>query len=329
MNMVKFSYFLGSEQWQPETIIEHASLARDAGFDMVTISEHFHPWVDDQSASNFAWSTLGVLTSTVPEIDLGTGVTTPLWRMHPAIVAQASATIDRLTNKTFHLGVGTGENLNEGPLGYTFPAYAERAERMKEALFIIRNLLNGEKLDFKGNYYSTEKAKLYSPPKKKVPIWLAAGGPKSAQLASEYADGLMISVKDPKEAYEKVIEPSNIKSKELDKNNLRVHTYRWTVFAENEADAWEALGPWRGLRAPGRLEEKDPKVLREAADNMDKTEILSKYSIAGSIQEIIDIYTPLVAEFNSEIVTIQITSTNQKETIELLGNELLPVLRKI
>ena len=139
----------------------------------------------------------------------------------------------------------------------------------------------------------------------------------------------MISVKDPKEAYEKVIEPSNIKSKELDKNNLRVHTYRWTVFAENEADAWEALGPWRGLRAPGRLEEKDPKVLREAADNMDKTEILSKYSIAGSIQEIIDIYTPLVAEFNSEIVTIQITSTNQKETIELLGNELLPVLRKI
>ena len=81
MNMVKFSYFLGSEQWQPETIIEHASLARDAGFDMVTISEHFHPWVDDQSASNFAWSTLGVLTSTVPEIDLGTGVTTPLWRL--------------------------------------------------------------------------------------------------------------------------------------------------------------------------------------------------------------------------------------------------------
>ena len=327
--MVKFSYFLGSEQWQPEKILKHAELAENAGFDMVTISEHFHPWVDDQSASNFAWATLGALTSAVPNLDLGTGVTTPLWRMHPAIVAQASATIDRLTNSTFHLGVGTGENLNEGPLGYAFPAYAERAARMKEALYIIRKLLDGEKLDFNGEYYRTDKAKLYSPPNNSVPIWLAAGGPKSAQLASEYADGLMISVKDPKEAYERVIEPSNNKSKELKNNDLRIHTYRWTVFAENEDDAWEALGPWRGLRAPGRLEAKDPAELREAADNMEKSEILSKYSIAGGIKEIIDIYEPLVSEFNSEIITIQITSVNQEETIKLLGEEVLPVLRKL
>ena len=205
--MVKFSYFLGSEQWQPEEILKHAELAKNAGFDMVTISEHFHPWVDDQSASNFAWSTLGALTSVVPSLDLGTGVTTPLWRMHPGVVAQASATIDRITNSTFHLGVGTGENLNEGPLGYTFPPYAERAARMREALHIIRNLLDGEKLDFTGEYYSTEKAKLYSPPLNHIPIWLAAGGPKSAQLAAEFADGLMISVKDPGEAYERVIDP--------------------------------------------------------------------------------------------------------------------------
>ena len=327
--MVKFSYFLGSEQWQPEKILKHAELAENAGFDMVTISEHFHPWVDDQSASNFAWATLGALTSAVPNLDLGTGVTTPLWRMHPAIVAQASATIDRLTNSTFHLGVGTGENLNEGPLGYAFPAYAERAARMREALYIIRKLLNGEKLDFNGEYYTTDKAKLYSPPNNSVAIWLAAGGPKSAQLASEYADGLMISVKDPKEAYERVIEPSNNKSKELKNNDLRIHTYRWTVFAENEDDAWEALGPWRGLRAPGRLEAKDPAELREAADNMERSEILSKYSIAGGIKEIIDIYEPLVSEFNSEIITIQITSVNQEETIKLLGEEVLPVLRKL
>ena len=327
--MVKFSYFLGSEQWQPEEILKHAELAKNAGFDMVTISEHFHPWVDDQSASNFAWSTLGALTSVVPSLDLGTGVTTPLWRMHPGIVAQASATIDRLTNSTFHLGVGTGENLNEGPLGYTFPPYAERAARMREALHIIRNLLDGEKLDFKGEYYSTEKAKLYSPPIKHIPIWLAAGGPKSAQLAAEFADGLMISVKDPKEAYERVIEPSNEKTKELNKENLRIHTYRWTVFAENDDDAWKALGPWRGLRAPGRLEAKDPAVLRKAADTMEKNEILSKYSIASTVEDIYKIYKPLVSEFNSEIITIQITSTNQEETIKILGEEILPSLKKI
>ena len=115
--MTKFSYFLGSEQWQPEDLIKHAVIAKDAGFDMLTISEHFHPWVDDFSASNFTWSTLGALANTLPQLDLGTGVTTPLWRIHPGVIAQAAATIDRLTPKTFHLGVGTGENINEGQIG--------------------------------------------------------------------------------------------------------------------------------------------------------------------------------------------------------------------
>ena len=115
--MTKFSYFLGSEQWQPEDLIRHAEIAQEAGFDMLTISEHFHPWVDDYSASNFTWTTLGALANKLPELDLGTGVTTPLWRIHPCVIAQAAATVDRLSPSTFHLGVGTGENINEGPLG--------------------------------------------------------------------------------------------------------------------------------------------------------------------------------------------------------------------
>ena len=227
--MTKFAYFLGSEQWQPEELIDHAKLAKEVGFDMVTISEHFHPWVDDHSASNFTWSTLGALAVTIPDIDLGTGVTTPLWRMHPGVVAQASATVDRLSSSTFHLGVGTGENLNEGPLGYNFPKYEERANRMRESLEIIRRLLDGEKLNYDGEFYQTKQAKLYSPPKNHIPIWMAAGGPKSASLAAEYADGVMISVKDPKDAYEKVIDPAKNKTKELQKDNLRLHTYRLSL----------------------------------------------------------------------------------------------------
>ena len=203
--MTKFSYFLGSEQWQPEDLIRHAEIAQEAGFDMLTISEHFHPWVDDYSAANFTWSTLGALATKFPKLDLGTGVTTPLWRIHPGVVAQAAATVDRLSSSNFHLGVGTGENINEGPLGYNFPKYEERKNRLIESLTIIRRLLNGEKLTFDGEYYKTEKAKLYSPPLKHIPIWLAAGGPKSAQVAAEHADGLMISVKDPKDSYERVI----------------------------------------------------------------------------------------------------------------------------
>ena len=309
-------------------MLEHAQLARKAGFDMVTISEHFHPWVDDHSASNFTWSTLGALARELKNMDLGTGVTTPLWRIHPGVIAQACATIDRFTKSTFHLGVGTGENINEGPLGYEFPKYEERANRMKEALTIIRRLLSGEKLTFEGEYYSTNSAKLYTPPFKEVPIWLAAGGPKSATLAAEYADGLMISVKNPEDAYEKVIDPSKQKSEELGKTNLRVHTYRWTMFADNDEDAWESLKSWRGLRAPNRLQELDPMVLRETADSLGREEIMSKFSRAGNIEELIDIYKPLVDDFESEIVTIQISSIDQPKTIELLGKELLPKLKK-
>ncbi len=326
--MTKFSYFLGSEQWQPEDLLNHAEIAKEAGFDMLTISEHFHPWVDDYSASNFTWTTLGALANKFPEMDLGTGVTTPLWRIHPGVIAQAAATVDRLSPSTFHLGVGTGENINEGPLGYEFPKYEERKNRLIEALTIIRRLLNGEKLDFSGEYYTTEKAKLYSPPNRNIPIWLAAGGPKSAQVAAEYADGLMISVKDPKDSYERVIDPAKQKSNELNKDNLSIHTYRWTMFAENDDDAWTALRSWRGLRAPSRLQQLDPEALRIEADSFPKEEIMAKFSKASTIDDLVDIYSPLVNEFDSDIVTIQISSIDQEETIKLLGKELLPKLRK-
>ena len=325
--MTKFSYFLGSEQWQPEDLLNHAEIAKEAGFDMLTISEHFHPWVDDYSASNFTWTTLGALANKFPEMDLGTGVTTPLWRIHPGVIAQAAATVDRLSPSTFHLGVGTGENINEGPLGYKFPKYEERKNRLIEALTIIRRLLNGEKLDFSGEYYTTEKAKLYSPPNRNIPIWLAAGGPKSAQVAAEYADGLMISVKDPKDSYERVIDPAKQKSNELNKDNLSIHTYRWTMFAENDDDAWTALRSWRGLRAPSRLQQLDPEALRIEADSFPREEIMAKFSKASTIDDLVDIYSPLVSEFDSDVVTIQISSINQEETIKLLGKELLPKLR--
>ena len=326
--MTKFSYFLGSEQWQPEDLIKHAEIARDSGFDMLTISEHFHPWVDDYSASNFTWSTLGALANHIPSLDLGTGVTTPLWRMHPGVVAQAAATVDRLTKSTFHLGVGTGENINEGPLGYTFPKYEERKNRLIESLTIIRRLLNGEKLTYNGDYYKTEKAKLYSPPLKNIPIWLAAGGPKSAKVAAEFADGLMISVKDPKDSYERVIDPAKEKTAELKKEDMSVHTYRWTMFADNDDDAWTALRSWRGLRAPSRLQQLDPEALRIEADSFPKEEIMGKFSKAATIEDLVNIYSPLVDDFDSDSVTIQISLTKQAETTKLLGKELLAKLRK-
>lgn len=326
--MTKFAYFCGHEQWQPEELVQHAVLAEQSGFDMVVVSEHFHPWVDDESASGFAFSTIGAMAASTESIELATGVTTPLFRYHPAVVAQAAATLDRLSGGRFTLGVGTGENINEGPLGYDFPNYAERNARMTESLEIMRRLLDGEKLTHKGEFYETDRAKLYSPPFGDVPILMAAGGPKSARLAGEKAQGVITSVKDPAETVERVIEPLQKAAAEAGQPHPTVLATRWSIFAADEDDAWKALFPWRGLRAPGRLEAVDPQELRKRADELPREEVLGQYSMVHGADEVVDTYRPLVEDLNADIVTFQMASLDQPALIEFLGKEVLPLLRE-
>lgn len=326
--MTKFAYFCGHEQWQPEELVEHAVLAERAGFDMVVVSEHFHPWVDDSSASGFAFSTIGAMAASTKALTFATGVTTPLFRYHPAVVAQAAATLDRLSGGRFVLGVGTGENINEGPLGYEFPAYAERNARMTESLEIMRRLLDGEKLTFHGEYYQTDRAKLYSPPLGDVPILMAAGGPKSATLAGQMAQGVITSVKDPAETMERVVEPLRAGASEEGKPTPTVLATRWSIYAANEDDAWKALHSWRGLRAPGRLEAVDPETLRKRADELPREEVLGRYSVVHSVDEIVDVYRPLVTDLGADIVTFQMASLDQPALIEMLGGEVVPRLKE-
>lgn len=326
--MTQFAYFCGHEQWQPEELVEHAVLAEQAGFDMVVVSEHFHPWVDDDSASGFAFSTIGAMAQATERVHFVTGVTTPLFRFHPAVVAQAAATLDRLSGGRFRLGVGTGENINEGPLGYDFPAYKERNARMTEALEIMRRLLDGEKLTYEGDYYVTDRAKLYSPPvQEHLPIYMAAGGPKSATLAGEKADGVITSVKDPADTLERVVEPLREAASGAGHPDPTVLATRWSIWAGNDDEAWQALTSWRGLRAPGRLEAVDPQTLRERADEMPRSDVLERYSRVTSAEDVIATYRPLIDDLGADIVTIQMTSLDQPTLIDTLGTEVLPALR--
>jgi coenzyme F420-dependent glucose-6-phosphate dehydrogenase len=325
--LTKFAYFCGHEQWHPEELVEQAVLAEEVGFDAVVVSEHFHPWVDDESAAGFAFSTIGAMAAATDHIEFITGVTTPLFRYHPGVVAQAAATLDRLSGGRFTLGVGTGENINEGPLGYEFPAYAERNARMTEALEIMRRLLDGEKLTFDGTHYRTDRAKLYSPPLGPVPILMAAGGPKSATLAGELAQGVITSVKDPAETFEKVVDPLNQAAQGKGRPQPIILATRWSIFAGDDEEAWRAIFSWRGLRAPGRLEAVDPAELREMADTMPREEILGRYPMVHSAQDIVETYRPLVDDLGADIVTFQMASLDQPELIRLLGAEVLPALR--
>lgn len=323
---MKLAWLCSHESYQPETLLEHAVLAEEVGFDAVTGADHLHPWVDDHSASSFVWSWFGAVAQATERVELATSVTCPLFHYHPGLIAQAAATVDRLSGGRFRLGVGTGENINEGPLGFEFPRYAERISRMDEAMTIMSRLLAGDKVDFDGRHYRTDKARLYSPPLGTVPIWMAAGGPKSATFAGERADGLITSVKDPSESKERVIGPY------LDAASARgadttIMATRWCVLARDDDEAWEALLPMRGLRAPGRLEAVDPMVLRQRADEMDRSEILSKYTIVRDLEQLAEAYRPLITDVGASYVALQVASPDPEQTLKGIGSEVLPALR--
>ena len=325
---MKFAWLCSHESYQPEDLVKQAVAAEEAGFDAVLGSDHFHPWVDDTSAAGFVWSWLGAVAVRTSNVLLGTAVTCPLFHYHPALVAQMAATTDRLADGRLLLGVGTGEALNERPLGFPFPGYGERQARMQESLEIMHRMLAGEKVTFHGEYYTTETAKLYSPPKGSVPILMAAGGPKSAAFAGTYADGLITSVKDPADTVAKVIAPYRKAATEVDREHTVLAT-RWTVLAGNPDEAWQALSSMRGLRAPGRLEATDPAELRVKADQMDRAEVLASYAVVPDAEGLINAYRPLVTDVGADIVSIQVLSEYPMATIELIGKEVLPELRKL
>ncbi len=325
---MKFAWLCSHESYQPEDLVKQAVAAEQAGFDAVLGSDHFHPWVDDTSAAGFVWSWLGAVAAETSSVLLGTAVTCPLFHYHPALVAQMAATTDRLSGGRLMLGVGTGEALNERPLGFPFPGYAERQARMQEALEIMHRMFAGEKVTFDGQYYPMETAKLYSPPVGKLPILMAAGGPKSAAFAGTYADGLITSVKNPADTVAKVIEPYRQAATEAGKEHLVLAT-RWTVLADGPDEAWTALSSMRGLRAPGRLEATDPAELRIKADQMDRGEVLASYTVVPDADGLVEAYRPLVTDVGADIVSIQVLSADPFAAIQQIGKEVLPRLREL
>jgi coenzyme F420-dependent glucose-6-phosphate dehydrogenase len=259
-------------------------------------------------------------------VQLGTSVTCPLFHYHPGLIAQAAATMDRLSGGRFLLGVGTGEAINERPLGFDFPPYRERQDRMREALEIMHRMFAGEKLTFEGTYYRTDSARLYSPPVHQVPVLMAAGGPKSAAFAGRFADGLITSVKKPEDTVANVIEPYRRAAAERGGSQLVIAT-RWTVLAGSDDEAWQALSPMRGLRAPGRLEAADPAELRYRADEMDRAEVLGSYACVPEAAGLVEAYRPLVHDVGADIVSVQVCTADPLATIAMIGSEVLPKLR--
>jgi len=189
--MVNYGYTLSSEEQGPREMGSNAVRAEELGFEFLSISDHFHPWIPEQPHSPFVWSTIGGVAMATERIRLGTGVTCPTFRMHPAIIAQAAATSQVMLEGRFYLGLGTGENLNEHIIGEGWPAYDVRRDMLEEAVQIIRLLWEGGEQSYYGNYFTVENAKIFTMPDEAPPIYVAASGPKSSEFAGEVGDGLI------------------------------------------------------------------------------------------------------------------------------------------
>jgi coenzyme F420-dependent glucose-6-phosphate dehydrogenase len=193
---MEIGYALSSEEHTPVDLVRNAQLAEEAGFEFALISDHFHPWVERQGQSAFVWSVIGGIAVSTTNLRLGTGVTCPTIRLHPAIVAQAAATSAAMLPGRFFLGVGTGENLNEHILGDRWPSSDERRKMLEEAIEVMRGLWEGELYSFDGTYYKVDNARIYTLPEEEIEVAVAASGRAAAELAGEVGDALISTSPD-------------------------------------------------------------------------------------------------------------------------------------
>ncbi len=187
--MVSFGYTLSSEEHAPTDLVRNARRAEEVGFDFVSVSDHYHPWVTAQGHSPFVWSVLGGIATATERIQVAVGVTCPIVRIHPAIIAQATATTALLLEGRFVFGVGTGEALNEHIHGDRWPPPEIRLAMLEEAVDVIRQLWTGETVDHRGEFYEVENARLFDPPGETPPIVVSGFGPKAIALAAKIGDG--------------------------------------------------------------------------------------------------------------------------------------------
>lgn len=186
---MEIGYSLSSEEMRPAEMVRCAHRAEEVGFDSVTVSDHFHPWIDRQGQSPFVWSVIGGIASVTERVKVGTTVTCPTVRVHPAIVAQAAATAADMAPGRFFLGVGTGEALNEHITGARWPETAVRLEMLEEAVEVIRLLWQGGMQSHHGRHYTVENARIYTLPAELPPIYVSAFGPKAMEVAARIGDG--------------------------------------------------------------------------------------------------------------------------------------------
>ena len=276
---IAFGYHAEAEGHQPSELLKLALQAYHAEFDFIAISDHFHPWFHTHAASCFAWSWISAAAASVPRVKLGPLVSAAIGRYNPALIAQAFATMDEMYPGRFFLGLGTGEAMNEIPLGIPWPKFGERLQRLKESVEIIRALWTSEFVDYRGKCYSLKGANLYTKPRTKIPIYIAASGPSSAALVGSHADGyatvdhLLPRFKEIWQAIE-----SSAKKAGRDPQTISKNIELFVSYDKDYANAVSSARTWKPVLIPDVLNQPiyDPRQLEDRGSHIDDPEIQKK-----------------------------------------------------
>jgi coenzyme F420-dependent glucose-6-phosphate dehydrogenase len=337
--MLQLGWKAGTEQYPPNELLDYAVAAEEAGFDSVDASDHFHPWSEDGQAC-FVWSWLGAVAARTRRIMLGTGVTCPIFRYHPAVVAQAAATLSQMTSTApgatrtanrFYLGIGTGEALNEFATTAEWPAYNVRRERMIEAIELIRALWTGEKITHHGKHYQTRQAKLYTLPASPIPIYVSALAPASARVAGRYGDALItVGGKEP-ELYQQIIESFEAGAREAGKDPARMPRMieLAAAFTKDEQQAIEYRKRfWAGTFVPALFLEKiyTPAMSAQNGTAVGADTIKQAACISADPAEHVKMARQYI-DLGFDHLIFHSAGPDQRAFIQAYGREVLPRLR--
>jgi coenzyme F420-dependent glucose-6-phosphate dehydrogenase len=322
-------YYLGCmhEQYHPRDLLEQAVAAERAGFDGVACSDHFQPWWEP-GHSGHAWIWLGAAAQATERVAVGPAVTVALQRYHPALVAQGFATLEAMYPGRIFVGIGSGESLNESPLGLDWPLPRDQLAAMEEALALIRRLWDGERVDHNGRFFRTKRAYLHTRPRRPPPLYVSAFHPEAAHVAGHFGDGLW-TMGDPETA-PKIIAEYKAGCEEAGREPGEVVLEAAFSWAEDDDQALAAARIWKGAQPDEFYTDDwfDPKAMYERGEQQVSDEEFKERFIVSSDPEVHVERIRDLEKLGGAIVKLSNASgATALEAIRVYGESVLPELR--
>ena len=331
--MLTLGYKASAEQFGPRELLGYGVLAEDLGYDSVVVSDHFHPWRDTGGHAPFSFAWLGAMGQATRRVRLGTSVVTPSFRYHPAIIAQAMATLAVLFPERVFLGVGSGESMNETPVtGGTWPAPKIRLARLRESIALIRRLWSEDYVSFDGEFFKTHEAKIFDKPETPVPLYIAAAGPKAAEEAGRDGDGFITTSGKGIELYRDTLLPNLEKgARAAGKDPAKIDKLI-EIKVSYDAERDRALADtreWAALALPAedKAGVEDPREMEKRAEAA-APHAHKRFIVATNAEEVLNELRPYI-DLGFTHLVFHFPGPDQERAMRAFSTEVVPSVRML